>query len=311
MKVNLCDHGVCPPAPAALQQTPHYARALAAMGAHVQGVTARVDACVAAQALVVRRRIGPVTLNWLPRGPVWRAGLSTQERETFLSCLTDIMPGGGIWISSANDAEAAKDLAVHGFRPLIAPQSVAELDLAPPADTRLGAQHGKWRNRLRHAQGQGLVVKQRAFDPARDADFLTTEAAQRRARRYRALPLGFVTAFAAQNPGAARIWSACKDGALAAQILILHHGVTATYHIGHSNDLGRKTSAHNLLLWEAQNWLAARDAVRLDLGPVYDEAAAGLARFKQRSGAELCTLGPSMIRLPRPSLFQKRHRRVA
>nr|MDA3857494.1 GNAT family N-acetyltransferase [Roseovarius sp.] len=288
-----------------------YARALAAMGAQVQGITGRLDDGIAAQALVVRRRMGPITLNWLPRGPIWRPGLSSQQRDTFLSCMTGVMSGGGLWIGSADSDSAAAEFAPHGFRPLIAPQSVAQLDLRASIKQRLAAQHGKWRNRLRHAQGEGLVVSEREFDPARDAAFLRREAAQRRTRRYRALPLGFCVAFGRQNPGAARIWSAYKAGELAAQMLILHHGTTATYHIGWSGALGRKTSAHNLLLWEAQNWLATRGVVRLDLGPIEAAGAPGLARFKLGSGAALCALGPTMIRFPRPALFQKRHSAAA
>ena len=98
---------------------------------------------------------------------------------------------------------------------------------------------------------------------------------------------------------------------MAAQILILHHGMTATYHIGWVGDLGCKTSAHNLLLWEAQNWLAERGVMRLDLGPIEASSAPSLARFKMGSGATLCALGPTVIRFPLPALFQKRHRRAA
>ncbi|WP_170865056.1 GNAT family N-acetyltransferase [Roseovarius marisflavi] len=290
---------------------PQYARALAAMGAKVQGITGRVCDGVAAQALVVQRRIGPMTVNWLPRGPIWRPDLSEHQRDTFLSCMTGVMSGGALWIGSADNDHAAAEFSPHGFRPLIAAQSVAQLDLIPAAKVRMAAQHGKWRNRLRHAQGVGLMVSEREFDPTRDTAILRREARQRRDRRYRALPLGFAVAFSAQNPGAARIWSAHKAGELVAQILILHHGMTATYHIGWTGDLGRKTSAHNLLLWEAQNWLAERGVMRLDLGPIEALSAPGLARFKMGSGATLCALGPTMIRFPRPALFQKRHRRAA
>jgi len=311
MKIDLSMHGSPPPGPAALQQTPQYARALTAMGAQVQGITGRVDDGIAAQALVVRRRMGPITLNWLPRGPIWRPDQSSQQRDTFLSCMTGVMSGGGLWIGNADSDSAAAELASHGFRPLIAPQSVAQLDLRAPIKERQAAQHGKWRNRLRHAEAAGLVISEREFDPARDAAFLRREAAQRRTRGYRALPLGFCRAFARQNPGAARIWSAHRADELAAQMLILHHGTTATYHIGWSGALGRKTSAHNLLLWEAQNWLSARGVARLDLGPIEAANAPGLARFKLGSGATLCALGPTMIRFSRPALFQKRHSAAA
>ncbi|WP_294613574.1 GNAT family N-acetyltransferase [uncultured Roseovarius sp.] len=311
MKINLSDHGVPPPAPAALQQTPQYARALAAMGTRVMVVAGHSDAGMLAQALIVRRRIGPLTLNWLPLGPIWKPGLAAQHRDAFLSNLTRILSGGAVWLGNAETEVAAGDFTAHGFHSMITPTPVARLDLSPPATTRMAAQHGKWRNRLRHAQSADLVVRQREFDPTRDADFLARETAQRRKRRYRALPVGFTLKYAAQNPGSARLWSAHKNGALAAQMLILHHGVTATYHIGWTNEIGRKTSAHNLLLWQAQAWLAERGVTRLDLGLIDTDHTPGLARFKLGSGAALCTPGPTMIRFAPPALFQKRHRPAA
>lgn len=69
-----------------------------------------------------------------------------------------------------------------------------------------------------------------------------------------------------------------------AAILILCHGRTATYQIGWSGDSGRKTAAHNLLLWRAITFLKEANYEALDLGGINDETAKGVKRFKEGLG---------------------------
>ena len=300
-----------PPGMAPLHQQPHYARALTAMGVVVQTLRATQDGQPRAQAQVVRRRLGPLTLTWMPRGPIWAPDLPAADRDAFLGALRHALPGG-LWLANASSAAEASHLASHGYRALIPGQTLAELDLRPPMPMRLAALHGKWRNRLRHAQGAGLTLHETAFDPTRHHSLLTQEAAQQRARRYRALPPAFTLAYAAQNPGAAQVWSAEHKGQHVAHLLILTHGDTATYHIGWTGPEGRRLSAHTLLLWQAANTLAERGIARLDLGPADTTLSPGLARFKLGSGALAQRLGPSMLALPGVTpLFPKRHNHAA
>lgn len=300
-----------PPGMAPLHQQPHYARALTAMGVAVQTLRATQDGQPRAQAQVVRRRLGPLTLTWMPRGPIWAPDLPAADRDAFLSALRHALPGD-LWLANASSAAEASHLACHGYRALIPGQTLAELDLRLPMPMRLAALHGKWRNRLRHAQGAGLTLHETAFDPTRHHSLLTQEAAQQRARRYRALPPAFTLAYAAQNPGAAQVWSAEHKGQHLAHLLILTHGDTATYHIGWTGPEGRRLSAHTLLLWQAANTLAERGIARLDLGPADTTLSPGLARFKLGSGALAQRLGPSMLALPRVTpLFPKRHNHAA
>jgi lipid II:glycine glycyltransferase (peptidoglycan interpeptide bridge formation enzyme) len=247
----------------------------------------------------------------MPRGPIWQPGLPFDTRHAVLSALPRTLPGG-LWIANAATTADADHLAAHGYRPVFPGQTLAELDLRPPEATRLARQHGKWRNRLRHAQSAGLTVTETVFDPTVHASILQKETAQRRALRYRALPLGFTLAYAAQNSGAARIWSAYHKGQSVAHLLILTHGDTATYHIGWTGPEGRRHSAHTLLLWQAANALADRGILRLDLGPADSVQSPGLARFKLGSGALAQRLGPSMLAWPRAaSLFPNRHKHAA
>ena len=212
------------------------------------------------------------------------------------------VPGlaGRFAIAIPDRAGDAPRFRAHGFRAILTPQHVAELDLRPPADRRLATQHGKWRNRLRHAERAGLQVDHRPFDAAKDLQLLDLDAAQQRHKGYRALPRAFTLAWAAANPEDTRLFLARSCGGMISFMLMLLHAPTASYHIGWTGSAGRAASAHHLLLWSAAAWLADHGYGRLDLGPIDTESAPGLARFKIGSGALVRPLGPTMLRLARP-----------
>lgn len=275
----------------AMQQHPNYMRALRAMGAggHVlceEGGTS---------AQVITRRIGPLRLNWVARGPLFQG---EGDRAKHLAAMLGDLPG--CTFALPDRAEETPVFRKAGFCALGTAQEVAELDLTPAEAARLAAQHGKWRNRLRHAQAGPVVITHSPYEPRRDAPLLTLEVAQRRSRRYLALPTDFCHAWAATNPKATRLFRADGPEGFLAFVLILLHAPTASYHIGWTGAAGRKTSAHNLLLWQASNWLASRGYLRLDLGGIDRIKAPGLARFKLGSGATAHAIGPLMGRLPGP-----------
>lgn len=285
-----------PAALCALQQHPRYGRAVGRLGGRAE----LLRLCEAGQDIahlqLLRRRLGPVPVAWLGRGPVWRPEIGDDARAAALVALPRLLPGlAALMPETAADARL---LSRAGLPALFTPQSVAELDLTHPAPARLNAQHGKWRNRLRKAEAAGLHVAHRPLDPDRDAPLLDLELAQRRARRYAALPPAFTRAWAAEGPGTTRLFTATCKGEVAAFLLLLLHPPVATYHIGWTGAQGRRASAHHLLLWQAAEWLARMGYARLDLGSVDTDAAPGLARFKLGSGATLRQLGPTLLRLP-------------
>ncbi|WP_085879586.1 GNAT family N-acetyltransferase [Roseisalinus antarcticus] len=253
-----------------MQQHPIFAEALAALGVE----TFRV--CLGeARLLVVRRRVCglPLTLSSRAEIPGPADGLRPL-------------------IVNAESAACGAALRAMGYRRIATPSHVALLDLAPaPEDLRLRL-HGAWRTALRRAEAPGL--NHAAFDPARHGWLLAREAAQRRRRRYRALPLGLTAAMAAVAPGAVRVLQSGED----AGILLVLHGDTATYHIGWSGPEARRRDSHRRLLWEAILWLQARGVRCLDLGQVDTETAPGLARFKIGTGALVRPLGGTWMKFP-------------
>lgn len=160
----------------------------------------------------------------------------------------------------------------------------------------MARQFPKWRNRLRRAQKAGLRVDHAPMSTEPDHWLLLHEAQQAKSRGYRALPAAFTSVWCRENgPKTTRLFTARQKGEPIAAMLFLRHGKGASYHIGWSNAAGRALNAHNLLLWEASDWLARRCVAWVDLGPLDTESAPGLARFKLGSGAEPMRLGATYL----------------
>lgn len=197
-------------------------------------------------------------------------------------------------------------LARTGAVPVLTPGVVAEIDLGLPQETRRAGLHQKWRNRLVHAEKQGLRIT-RSDLPSRLSHWLLRhETTQRAQRGYRGWPMALTLAYGQANPGMAQLFTAHEGQVPLAAMLFLRHGTGASYHIGHTTARGRALSAHNLLLWQATEWLAENGHNRLDLGLFDTTHAPGLARFKLGAGATARRLGgtwvwwPPLGTLPRP-----------
>lgn len=75
-----------------------------------------------------------------------------------------------------------------------------------------------------------------------------------------------------------------------AAILIFIHGSSATYQIGWTSAEGKKTAAHNLLLWQAVLNLKSRNIKDFDLGGINEHSAQGVKKFKEGLGGDNVTL---------------------
>lgn len=294
MRIGKTSPADWPALPCALQQHPFYGRTVQRMGGVAESCRLRAGGQEVGRMQMLCRRLGPVRLNWIGRGPVWLPGTSEAARRDALAEMAQALPGVTL-VQPDRMVEAGWMRAAA----LMTAPHVAEIDLSEPADRRLARQHGKWRNRLHKAQAAGLIVRHRALNPAGDAALLAKEAAQRAARRYTALPPLFLHHWAAQHPHATRLFTAHAGGEVVAYMLFLLHAPVATYHIGWTGMAGRRASAHHLLLWHASEWLCTRGFSRLDLGTVDTEATPGLARFKIGSGAHIRAIGPTLLPLPR------------
>ena len=112
----------------------------------------------------------------------------------------------------------------------------------------------------------------------------------RRTRSQR-LPASVLTlAYAAANPGDAKLFTAHIGQTRIAAMLFLLHDDGATWHMFRSTPHGHIRAAHYLLMWSAMTWLADNRYARLDLGPVTGPAPY-TASFRMGTGALVRPLG--------------------
>ncbi|SLN42995.1 hypothetical protein ROJ8625_02120 [Roseivivax jejudonensis] len=214
-------------------------------------------------------------------------------------------PAPGPWLDAAQtrpgtllvNADAAAGWRQAGFWPLLTPSVAARLTLGPEPEMRARMEQ-KWRNRLNAARQAEVTTRLRVFPADPSHWLLAAEAAQARARGYRGWPPALGAAWAAANPGAARLVTAMHGTETLAAALILLHGDSATWQIGVSTRAGRQRNAMNAVLWRAMRWCAGRGFARLDLGTLDSAHAPGLARFKLGTGAAACKLGGTWLHHP-------------
>ncbi|MCB4454443.1 GNAT family N-acetyltransferase [Leisingera sp. McT4-56] len=277
------------PQPRALQQSPEFARALMACGQ---------DPLMLEDKLVLQRRLpGGLRLAMVNRADLTDpAPLLAAMRENGFARTPLIL----------SPETPALHLSRLGAVPLVTPAHAAIWDLSGDLDQRRAALHQKWRNRLKHGAAQNLRLTRQNLPHDVRHWLFQADAKQQTLRGYRSWPIGLTLAYARENKGQAKLFQASEGKEAVAAILILSHGSGATYHIAHTTARGKQLSAHTLLLWEAANWLAAKGICRLDLGLINTEDAAGLARFKLGTGANLHRLGgtwgfwPPLGRILRP-----------
>lgn len=288
------------PGPAAMQQHPAYALANAALGRQVRWLRLGPAPDPLGSALVLNRRLpglGRVAL--VSRGPVWSPDLSDPARRAALgSLIAALRRDNAAAIVTPDPVGSSDPLAAAGPLELFTPLTVATLDLSGDTTARRARLHGKWRNALIRAEAAPLRVTATSLRPDKDHWLLRAETAQARARRYRRLPGAFTIAWAATRPTDTLLLEAHGASGPVAGMLFLRHGSVATYHIGCTTAAGRKTGAHNLLMWAGIEHLAATGVTRLDLDGIDTDTTPGLARFKLSTGARVVVLGATRISAP-------------
>lgn len=242
-----------------------------------------------------RRFLGRFHAVTCTRGPVWLAETDTAARREAYRLLRRTIPLPrlrGVFMTPDQGGEEHATLIAARLKRVMTPYSTATVDLTADEESLRQAMQGKWRNRLRRAEDAELKVQPGSSAAGQYDWLLQAEAAQQRERRYKA-----------SHPALTKAWQGkCSkgDGVMVltakhaaervAAMLFLIHGKTALYQIGWTNDSGRQTGAHNLLLWRAMQKLKRKGVEMLDLGGVDTVDHAGIARFKLGAGGRVRTL---------------------
>lgn len=268
-----------------LPQSPEFARACAALGRPLRHCGTEGGPRWQVQA----RRLGRLgRLDLISRGPVG----TPEDLRRWPAAWRASHDGAPLVLNA--DGLSPETLRAEGFWPLVTPACLGLLPLGESAAMR-GRLKQKWRNRLNRAEESALAITEKALTP--DHWLLAAEASQARRRGYKGLPPAFSAAFAAANPGKARVYEARHRGTPVAAVLMLRHGRMATWQIGVTTDEGRRHQAMTLLLWRAMVQLAAQGHQSLDLGILNTDDAPGLARFKLGTGAQVHRLGGTWLHL--------------
>ncbi len=224
------------------------------------------------------------------RGPVWLQDISKVEKIEILHHLRQNLPVKRHLFSVESNLINTKQ--IKGFRRIITGASTIWIDLHQSQKILRTNLDGKWRNALVKAEKSDLIVK-KLGKKSSDLDWLINlEKKQRKQRKYWALPDRFITDFIAAASGNSQptlTMAALKDKKRVAGMMFLIHNNSATYHLGWSDDTGRQSNAHNLLLWQAMCELKKRGVHYLDLGGVNTEGIPGLTRFKLGTGGTVTT----------------------
>ncbi|MEM6626953.1 MAG: GNAT family N-acetyltransferase [Pseudomonadota bacterium] len=278
-----------------LHQDWAYGQAMSHLGGRpLRAIVKDGDTPVALAQFLIRDFAGLARAALCSHGPVWLARLDTPAKAEIYRELRRSSPLARprFTLFTPADLNPGDSLRRAGLNKVMTGYSTVLIDLTQNLEELLGGMRQKWRNRLRAAERSDLKLIENGSKPSQYRWLLNQETGQRAAKKYKAPPIAFAEAYQAAKGGkaGARVFRADLGREQSAGMMFLTHGRRATYHIGWANDAGRKTGAHNLILWTAINALKNDGYTSLDLGGVDTRHGAGVARFKLGVGGRLETL---------------------
>jgi hypothetical protein len=241
--------------------------------------------------------IGPFQLVEIFRGPVWFYNDPPIEwLSQFAKILATEYPRRLLrrrrWLPEWPDSpEARQVLKLCGFKPSKCIYETVWLDLTQTEQALRSDLEKSWRSDLNKGLRSGHDIRIDRDGSSIDA-FVDYQEKQRQQLKYEtrgpALLKSELTN-AAILKELLILWSVI-DNEPAAAIAIVMHGNSATYRAGWSLEAGRKTRAHNVLLWEAVMMLKNAHYRALDLGGTTPtKGSEGYTTFKKGMGGEVFT----------------------
>lgn len=240
------------------------------------------DADLACGAQVLFRRLGPLSVAYVPRGP-WGDLASDAVLSPVLAATHQGARGhNSIFLKLEpplpDDDAAAATLRRHGFRPSaqrVQPVSTITVDLTDEMDAISARMKPKWRYNIGLASRKGVTVRQGGLDdlPAWYRLMEVTGLRDGFAVHSREYYHDFLWLL---GP-AARLLLAENQGTLLAGIVVAAFGGQAIYMYGASSDEGRNLMPNHLLQWEAMRWAKEMGCREYDLWGIPDEAGRAAA----------------------------------
>jgi hypothetical protein len=141
----------------------------------------------------------------------------------------------------------------------------ALIDLEPAPEAIRASFSSKWRNPLNSAIRAGVEVRFRKDTEAFDW-MLERHAANMSEKHFVGPSVGFARAMISASPETFWVLQALVDGEPVSGLIGTTNGVHAENFLGWTNDVGRRTGAHSLLMWNAILEMKAAGCRALDLG---------------------------------------------
>ncbi|MHB1319870.1 MAG: lipid II:glycine glycyltransferase FemX [Anaerolineae bacterium] len=258
------------------------------------------DGSLAAGAQVLYRRLGPLTMAYIPKGPVLGSEDSEVEHELWRAVhahsrrmravLLKVEPE---WRDDEPDRHAS--LVRHGFRPsinTIQPRRTVIVDLSDDEETLLARMKAKWRYNIRLSARKGVEIRtpgHEGLDIFYDLMRVTGErdafGIHSKAYYERAYSLF-------SEHGRVRLLVAYRDDEPLAALMPFAFNGQSWYMYGASSNSGRELMPNHLLQWRAMQWARAEGCTQYDLWGISDADAStddlqGVQRFKEGFGGEV------------------------
>ncbi len=272
-------------------------------GQTVERLVIRDGSAPVAMAQLYRRRLmGILSIVRTARGPLLLSGdgndgLTAEILRTFRDAFSIRRGELSFWLPELTDTPQNQALMRSiGTRRMVTGLSSAWLDLSlDEAELRKGMT-GSWRNALRVAEKNSSLwtISKDDSDLSRD---MAVYDAFRKQKRFVGPSGGFVAAIAAAGNESKDVLVLTADAGpdRIAGIVMIRHGISATYFISWNTEVGRKYNAHNLLLWRGIQVLRKSGIRWLDVGGLNTGSGAGIARFKLGLGPSVFTLAGTYL----------------
>lgn len=245
--------------------------------APLPGTGSETPGTLALGAQVLFRRLGPVSLAYIPRGPWGDLSNPLLVQELWDTIHREARRRRAVFLKVepflADEAAYAQVLAGWGFRPSVQrvqPVSTIVVDLTPDLAAIGARMKPKWRYNIGLATRKGVTVRKGG-----EADLPAFyELMQRTGRRdgFALHSQAYYRQFLAQLGERAALLLACHQDKVLAGIAVTALGRQAIYMYGASSDEGRNLMPNHFLQWEAMQWAKAQGCTEYDLWGIPDDA---------------------------------------
>ena len=233
-----------------------------------------------AGAQVLYRRLGPVCVAYVPRGPWGDLADGVVMRTLLTATHAQARRRRAIFLKlepPVEEGTVSTDLlTAYGFQPgaqRVQPLSTIVVDLSAGLETISARFKPKWRYNVGLAARRGVTVRAGGFEDIA-AWYRLMELTGRR-DGFGIHPEAYYRRFFELMGPRARLLLAEYDGQLLAGITVTAFGAQAIYMYGASADEQRNLMPNHLLQWEAMQWARAQGCTGYDLWGIPDEVGKG------------------------------------